>query len=418
MLGQKKENKEDRRIRTIDQFAQAQESIVASGSPKKSGQADHYARMLMTGYNIFRPLLVAAIFSEKNQSKDVLFEITDDKNITLDAIQDVINRVTMHWVRTQDLVDHVYRDFKEVGVNLGAQENRWLLRVLLRNTADMVATAAMNGKDFDFDKVKQSCSAIVVMVTGKSVPGLTDVDVTEKLKADKNIDQFIQEAFQGDDPSYSTDDVSAIQMASFNSAMRLTEAVDKFDFFQGHNNRNERHVVVEKLNDIAIKSGVKMYQVAVGIDKNGQHNEAYTREINKDTRRQLLMRCISDSATFVEKSYNHYASKTRRSILATDDKDERYNLKLKTLREGVPFDQIEYDVKMSRRSLNDTARHSVAYLSTMLEAPLQEQSANTHQSHKEATQADAPASTKDVDSTKKTSASVDGDVRGFGYERQ
>src|SRR5690606_23816049 len=141
--------------------------------------------------------------------------------------------------RTQDLVNHIYKDFKSAGVTLGDSNNRWLLRLLLRNTADLVATAAMNGSDYSFDQVKEACSAVLVMLTGKPVPGLTDAAITSKLQQSP-IEQMMKDAFAGSDLSYSTDDTSAIQMASFNSAMRLTEVVNSFDFFQGHSNPNER----------------------------------------------------------------------------------------------------------------------------------------------------------------------------------
>lgn len=349
---------------------------VSSQASSSSTDADRYARMLMTSYNIFRPLMVAAMYDRNDDSSDVLFEMDADEHQLRDKTNNVVRRISIYWSQTTELINHMRSLFSEADVDLAAPNNRWMFRVLWRQASDLVANAAINGKDVIVDELKTSLTASVILATGKEVNGLKDKDLVKVLREGGNKEALL-EAFGERTSSYENDRVSALQLACFDATMRLDSAVNDFDFFQGSINSEERLRITEKLMEITQNSATRMYRFAVGVDASGQHNENYTRDINPQTQQQLMMRSISDSATIVEKTYRHYSKQARKSVLSIDDRDEKYRFKLKIFREGVPYEQIQFDTKQARYALNNAARPAVKLFAQLLDSAVRETPQNT-----------------------------------------
>ncbi len=417
MFNQKKEPTQ--KPGSIDEFKEMNEGrqrlAKDAGAYEKSSESDKYARMLMTGYNLFRPLVVASLFSnETGADNDLLFDFTDDKAIQNDAIEDVVNRLTVHWNRTQQLVNQLCNNFEAAGVDIYDPDNRWMLRLIMRSAADNVGNAALNGQEVDIEKLKEASSAVLTLLTKRDIDGISDPNIKKKLlESTVNVDETLKEVLEEQEKFVTMDDTTSTILAMNSAFTKFTETLnDEFNY----NSSPERQAeIASELTETAIECGAAMFKVAIYIDKNGKTNTEHARDINETTRRQLMMRCMGDATTLVNSTLAHYARKARRHILSAPQ-EERSALNYKYFKEGPPLEQIKYDVKMTRRALNDSARYAVPQIAKLLNVELvNETDAKQFQEKAEQT-----ANNKtEANQAKKTNANEEGNdsVQGVGYER-
>lgn len=412
-----KKQEQEAKPSSIDEFktmASKRETMARqSKGPQKSSPSDKYARMLMTGYNLFRPLVVASLFSnETGADSDLIFDFTDDKTAQNDAVEDVVNRLTVHWNKTLLLVNQLCSNFEEAGIDIYQPDNRWMLRLIMRSAADNVGNAALNGESVDVDKLKEASSAVLTLLTRRDIGGISDPDVRAKLlDSSINVDGILKDTLEEKDEFVSMDDTTSTILAMNSAFAKFTSTLnDEFNY----NSSPERQAeIAAELTETAVECGAAMFKVAIYVDKNGKTSTEHAREINDDTRRQLMMRCMGDATTLVNSTLSHYARRARRHILSAPE-EERSALNYKYYKEGPPIEQIQYDVKMTRRALNDSARYAVPQIAKLLNVSLNEEPAPKQ------TQESQPAQEASTSQeAKKNDANMDGGTvtQGSGHDR-
>lgn len=336
--------------------------------------ADRQARLIMTSFNVFDPLVSAALWGKKTVD-DPVYSLEDDFEVA-ETFQDKINTVSRLWAQSIDLVQHVTDDFKAVGIDLLQPENRWVYRKIIPTATRMIGKAEVNEKQFNLEAIKRAYSAIGSIVLGRAMPGVGDDTQAQQLvdKYANKASQNLLQALSDDEGMYSIDKTQAVHIAKLNAMSEVAFEVEEFAFLQGARGEMAKHEIKGRLSNLIDESAGTLFRLTIGIDENGEPNDAYALATSDDSRRMLMMRCIAEAGHHVCRIYQKYAGAAVREIVQNQSNPELYKAaQLKHYHQGPPYEFIGKELNESVQVLSSAAISGSAYLNQLMDNPLHEQ---------------------------------------------
>lgn len=356
-----------------------------SNSPPISRKAEFDLRMQMWALKTIYPIITAALFSESGPNVTrPLFNISSTPAELESTIQDKQREMRGMIAKTVEIVDHVANDYQAMGIDLRSEANRWQLRLIMTDCANLVSQAKLFHGTVDANLIKETLSMSTALLHGKDLPGLSDKAIKEDVLAwrrDNNIDYA-----RTNQPYTLANSEIALNLAAQDGVAKIMQVVNRFDFYQSIKSASASLETITRLSELMHESAHKMYQMGLGVTEDGTFDASRIDAVGENSRVQLMMRCISDAAKLVERSYEHEATRAINEIRQASPGEERESVKKHIFESGVPFAQIEFDVAKSRNILTAASKAAVHFLN---DAILKPPKANTEKKQEAANISDA-----------------------------
>lgn len=340
----------------------------AKPSTSNSSPEDAHTRRLMLAMKTLRPLIIASLFQDKGMNNyKPLFSMTEPTGAKA-SLEDKQVKLSSLWKHTESLTKHSLTDLQSAGIDLAEKGNRWFLRMVIQNNADLVGLSFLNQGQVDINVLKMVTSHTVSLITGKAVPGITEAQTQKAIQLlhEQTLETMgplldIKDTFDSSDRN------TAISLAQYAAATKVFEMVNRFDYYQSHKGEAGREELITSLMGIITDSASKSYQASVATNDKGNYSEQHAKFVTPQTRHQLLMRCMADATSLTLNTYERYASHAIHEIRNAEDADTRGQIKSKHLEHSAPLEQIKHDVKQARQLLLAAAVPGVHYLSQLLD---------------------------------------------------